>query len=150
MSQNQVNLAGRCASSFELTEHNRKDGSAPALRTSFLFAVPGMRVDGPPDWVRVTAWGNVAEALAGQVTKGDFLEIRGRLRGRWSGDGPDGRGGKLYTEVVVQTVVFINGTMVTEQRPPKAAPATPALAATSLYDTVAPVEVGGDVGKGKK
>lgn len=58
------------------------------------------------DWVNVTAWGKLAEAVGNELTKGSYVFIEGRYSTR-SYDTPDGQR-RYITEVVVYiTMVFL-------------------------------------------
>ena len=54
------------------------------------------------DWVNVTAWGNLAEAVGNELTKGSYVFIEGRYATR-SYDTPDGQR-RYVTEVVANMI----------------------------------------------
>lgn len=54
------------------------------------------------DWVNVTAWGNLAEAVGNELTKGSYVFIDGRYATR-SHDTPDGQR-RYVTEVVANMI----------------------------------------------
>lgn len=54
------------------------------------------------DWVNVTAWGNLAEAVGNELTKGNYVFIEGRYSTR-SYDTPDGQR-RYITEVVANMI----------------------------------------------
>ena len=54
------------------------------------------------DWVNVTAWGNLAEAVGNELTKGNYVFIEGRYSTR-SYDTPDGQR-RYVTEVVANMI----------------------------------------------
>lgn len=54
------------------------------------------------DWVNVTAWGNLAEAVGNELTKGSYVFIEGRYATR-SYDTPDGQR-RYITEVVANMI----------------------------------------------
>lgn len=54
------------------------------------------------DWVNVTAWGNLAEAVGNELTKGNYVFIEGRYATR-SYDTPDGQR-RYVTEVVANMI----------------------------------------------
>lgn len=54
------------------------------------------------DWVNVTAWGNLAEAVGNELTKGSYVFIEGRYSTR-SYDTPDGQR-RYVTEVVANMI----------------------------------------------
>lgn len=54
------------------------------------------------DWVNVTAWGNLAEAVGNELTKGSYVFIDGRYATR-SYDTPDGQR-RYITEVVANMI----------------------------------------------
>lgn len=54
------------------------------------------------DWVNVTAWGNLAEAVGNELTKGSYVFIDGRYATR-SYDAPDGQR-RYITEVVANMI----------------------------------------------
>ena len=54
------------------------------------------------DWVNVTAWGNMAEAVGNELTKGNYVFIEGRYSTR-SYDTPDGQR-RYVTEVVANMI----------------------------------------------
>lgn len=76
------------------------------------------------DWVNVTAWGNLAEAVGNELTKGSYVFIKGRYSTR-SYDTPDGQR-RYITEVVANMIArpigsrqlgntgFSGGTSVTQ------------------------------------
>ena len=76
------------------------------------------------DWVNVTAWGKLAEAVGNELTKGSYVFIEGRYATR-SYDTPDGQR-RYITEVVANMIArpigsrqlgntgFSGGTSVTQ------------------------------------
>ncbi len=54
------------------------------------------------DWINVTAWGNLAEAVGNELTKGSYVFIKGRYSTR-SYDTPDGQR-RYVTEVVANMI----------------------------------------------
>lgn len=54
------------------------------------------------DWVNVTAWGNLAEAVGNELTKGSYVFVEGRYSTR-SYDTPDGQR-RYITEVVANMI----------------------------------------------
>lgn len=54
------------------------------------------------DWVNVTAWGNLAEAVGNELTKGSYVFVDGRYATR-SYDTPDGQR-RYITEVVANMI----------------------------------------------
>ena len=54
------------------------------------------------DWVNVTAWGKLAEAVGNELTKGSYVFIEGRYSTR-SYDTPDGQR-RYITEVVANMI----------------------------------------------
>lgn len=54
------------------------------------------------DWVNVTAWGNLAEAVGNELTKGSYVFIAGRYATR-AYDAPDGQR-RYITEVVANMI----------------------------------------------
>nr|DAF53358.1 MAG TPA: Single strand binding protein [Siphoviridae sp. ctkyE7] len=54
------------------------------------------------DWVNVTAWGKLAEAVGNELTKGSYVFIEGRYSTR-SYDTPDGQR-RYITEVVANVI----------------------------------------------
>lgn len=54
------------------------------------------------DWINVTAWGNLAEAVGNELTKGSYVFIEGRYSTR-SYDTPDGQR-RYVTEVVANMI----------------------------------------------
>ena len=54
------------------------------------------------DWVNVTAWGNLAEAVGNELIKGSYVFIEGRYATR-SYDTPDGQR-RYVTEVVANMI----------------------------------------------
>ena len=54
------------------------------------------------DWVNVTAWGNLAEAVGNELTKGSYVFVEGRYSTR-SYDTPDGQR-RYKTEVVANMI----------------------------------------------
>lgn len=54
------------------------------------------------DWVNVTAWGKLAEAVRNELTKGSYVFIKGRYATR-SYDTPDGQR-RYITEVVANMI----------------------------------------------
>lgn len=54
------------------------------------------------DWVNVTAWGNLAEAVGNEITKGSYVFIDGRYATR-AYDAPDGQR-RYITEVVANII----------------------------------------------
>ena len=54
------------------------------------------------DWVNVTAWGKLAEAVGNELTKGNYVFIEGRYSTR-SYDTPDGQR-RYITEVVANMI----------------------------------------------
>lgn len=54
------------------------------------------------DWVNVTAWGKLAEAVRNELTKGSYVFIKGRYATR-SYDTPDGQR-RYVTEVVANMI----------------------------------------------
>lgn len=54
------------------------------------------------DWVNVTAWGNLAEAVGNELTKGSYVFIEGRYATK-SYDTPDGQR-RYVTEVVANMI----------------------------------------------
>lgn len=54
------------------------------------------------DWVNVTAWGNLAEAVGNELTKGSYVFIAGRYATR-AYDAPDGQR-RYVTEVVANII----------------------------------------------
>lgn len=54
------------------------------------------------DWVNITAWGNLAEAVGNELTKGSYVFIEGRYSTR-SYDPPDGQI-RYVTEVVANMI----------------------------------------------
>lgn len=54
------------------------------------------------DWVNVTAWGNMAEAVGNELTKGSYVFVEGRYSTR-SYDTPDGQR-RYITEVVANMI----------------------------------------------
>lgn len=54
------------------------------------------------DWINVTAWGNLAEAVGNELTKGSYVFIDGRYATR-SYDTPDGQR-RYITEVVANMI----------------------------------------------
>lgn len=54
------------------------------------------------DWVNVTAWGKLAEAVGNELTKGSYVFIKGRYATR-SYDTPDGQR-RYVTEVVANMI----------------------------------------------
>lgn len=54
------------------------------------------------DWVNVTAWGKLAEAVGNELTKGSYVFIEGRYATR-SYDTPDGQR-RYITEVVANMI----------------------------------------------
>lgn len=54
------------------------------------------------DWINVTAWGNLAEAVGNELTKGSYVFVEGRYSTR-SYDAPDGQR-RYVTEVVANMI----------------------------------------------
>lgn len=54
------------------------------------------------DWINVTAWGNLAEAVGNELTKGSCVFVKGRYATR-SYDTPDGQR-RYITEVVANII----------------------------------------------
>lgn len=54
------------------------------------------------DWINVTAWGKLAEAVGNELTKGSYVFIEGRYATR-SYDKPDGQR-RYVTEVVANMI----------------------------------------------
>lgn len=54
------------------------------------------------DWINITAWGNLAEAVGNELTKGNYVFIEGRYSTR-SYDTPDGQR-RYVTEVVANMI----------------------------------------------
>lgn len=54
------------------------------------------------DWINVTAWGNLAEAVGNELTKGSYVFVEGRYSTR-SYDAPDGQR-RYITEVVANMI----------------------------------------------
>lgn len=54
------------------------------------------------DWVNITAWGNLAEAVGNELIKGSYVFIEGRYATRFY-DAPDGQR-RYITEVVANMI----------------------------------------------
>jgi single-stranded DNA-binding protein len=133
---NRVEIDMVCASEFRHDEYPNKRGGAPIQKASCLAIIPTDSAFGQRAFARVIFWGRMCDEVLGRCMKGDELHVVGRLAGRFAGDGPDGRGGKLFSEVVAAEVRFSDGSVVREEpRQPRervtAPTAEPAAAETS-------------------
>lgn len=92
----------------QITGNLAKDPVIRATKTGKAVASfsVGVRANGDildlTDWVNVTAWGKLAEAVGNELTKGNYVFIEGRYSTR-SYDTPDGQR-RYITEVVANMI----------------------------------------------
>ena len=97
---NTVQLTGRLAKDPELRHAN--SGTAVA---NITVAVDRQAKDAPADFVPITAFGKVAEAVAQYTTKGYLVSVEGRIQVR-SWDTDDGER-HWRTEVIANRIEFL-------------------------------------------
>ena len=99
MDMNSVNLTGRLTANPEL-RYTATDAKAVV---NFRLAINGR--NDRVDFVDVTAWGKVAEAIAEHKSKGDQVAVSGRIT---SSDWTDDQGGRHFrTTVTADEVNFL-------------------------------------------
>jgi len=105
---NAVHLSGKVASEIKLRTVQGREGQQYE-KVSLIVAVRRPRGgDGPPDWVRVEAWGVLARNLVRFNRKGSRLVITGRLRSEFYEPTGAERGGQLRYAVVADRIEFMS------------------------------------------
>ena len=88
---NNVSIIGRLGSNPELAYTT--SGTAVS---EFSIAVPRTKTD-EVDWIRIVAWGNLAETVAEHKTTGDQIAVTGELRtSEWEQDGKNRSATKVH------------------------------------------------------
>ena len=96
---NQISIIGRTTRDIEM----RKTQSGMSV-IKFTVAVDRNSKDGGTDFIPVTAFGNLADAICTFVRKGDFIGISGHLKIDTK-DTSDGR--RTFFDVVADRVTFL-------------------------------------------
>lgn len=96
---NQISIIGRTTRDIEM----RKTQSGMSV-IKFTVAVDRNSKDGGTDFIPVTAFGNLADAICKFVRKGDFIGISGHLKIDTK-DTSDGR--RTFFDVVADRVTFL-------------------------------------------
>ena len=100
---NQVVLIGRLCNDPELS-YTQQNQTAVC---KFTLAVDRMKKDDGADFIRITAWGKLAENCDRYLSKGRQAAVHGRIQ---TGSYTNKDGQKVYsTDVVAQNVEFLGG-----------------------------------------
>lgn len=101
-SVNEVHLIGHAGKDGEV----KYTSTGKALGKFTMATGGGRKQDGsqyPTDWHRITAWGDDLATLVGVISKGDLVEVFGRI----SYGSYDKGGQKVYTtDIVAQKIVL--------------------------------------------
>jgi single-strand DNA-binding protein len=113
MSVNRVILVGNLGADPELRYlPNGTPVCSMRIATNRRYTDKQQQVQEEVQWHRVTAWAKLAELCKSYLTKGRRIYVEGRIR---NGSYEDKTGQKRYTtEVVSETVVFLDGGRRTE------------------------------------
>src|SRR5690625_7375340 len=105
--RNQVQIVGNLGRDVELrsTVNDRKWTSLSIAVNSYYLNSRGERVE-TTDWIRVVAWGPLAENMSKILQKGDQVMIQGRLSTRSYED--KNKQTKYITEVIAEQFLFIS------------------------------------------
>lgn len=105
--RNQVQIVGNLGRDVELrsTANDRKWTSLSIAVNGYYLNARGERVE-TTDWIRVVAWGPLAENMSKILQKGDQVMIQGRLSTRSYED--KNKQTQYITEVVAEQFLFIS------------------------------------------
>lgn len=117
---NAVHLVGKIATDIRLQDFTRSDGEIKT-KASFIIAVPRRVKDGPPDWIRIEAWGGQARNLPRFNRKGSRIAVDGRVRGEFFNRDGGTRGGELRLVVVAEGITYLTPPKTTAEEDPVSA-----------------------------
>lgn len=105
--RNQVQIVGNLGRDVEIktASNDRKWTSLNVAVNNYYFNQKGERIE-TTDWIRVVAWGPLAEHMSKILQKGDQVMIQGRLSTRSYED--KDKQMQYITEVVADQFLFIS------------------------------------------